>query len=90
MGAARSMNFAPAVGAAVKPGPKYGAVGQICGHWRLREYARCGEWMAVCCACEHFQLVRINDAYLPRCRCCGRSSSYQRPSVRPKYLQTKR
>lgn len=90
--AARAMNFAPAVGAVVqKPGPIYGYIGALLGHWRLAEYARRSEWWCNCVGCGHRQLVRVvGDDYLSRCRSCLRSSSFERPSLRAKYLRPQR
>lgn len=87
-------NVAPSHAAGVvrvkTAGPKRGCIGDLVGHWKLREYMRLGEWWAVCISCSHHQLVRIGDVYVAKCKCCGRSSSYQTPSVRPKYIQAKR
>lgn len=82
-----ALKISAPVAGTMKAEPRYGYVGALVGHWRLREYARRGEWWAVCVACEHHQLVRIVDDYIARCKCCGRTSSYQRPTDRAKFLR---
>lgn len=85
-----ALKISAPVAGTMKAEPRYGYVGALVGHWRLREYDRRGEWWAVCEACGHQQLIRIVDDYLPRCRCCQRTSSHQRPIQRARYLNARR